>query len=169
MQTSRLRQRLGEPIAWFTFAIPALTAIAGIWTLHLTAAAHATDEVTLPHSRIAQVQESDLTPDIAAAQLHLTAALVAEKETIRLTFTPPMPQSVLTLQLDHPVNADQDVRLTLRPVTRQHITYWTATLPRLAAHDWNATLTDARGTWRLIGRWHKGAPSLALHPAVAAP
>jgi hypothetical protein len=70
----------------------------------------------------------------------------------------------LTLSLQHPVEASQDITLTLQPDQRGG---WRAAHALDVGHAWRVQLSDDAVTWRLLGRLPAGQRGVLLRPSLA--
>ena len=154
-----------EPMVWLMFGIPVLTAIAGFYTLHIAGLAKATDVVNMPVTRMAQVQETDLTADENAARSHLSARLnIADGQWV-ISSAGKLNSESLVLDLQHPIDKSQDMSLELH---RQGNTF-VSLAPVNKSNDWLLQLSDRKKQWRLVGRLHKQADTADLRASVRLP
>jgi hypothetical protein len=160
--------RRWSPELLLVLAIPLAALAGGVATLRLVDGDLSADGVAEGARRTAQVQEAELDPDLAAARARLAAQLqvVRARGEVRVV----LPQAGFAnegLQLDllHSLHAKRDLHARLRP----HGGAWVATLAPDAGSRWRVVLSDPRRRWRLVGTLERGAGSLALHPALAAP
>jgi hypothetical protein len=154
-----------EPIVWLMFGIPLLTVIAGVYTLHIAGQAKATDVVNMPVTRMAQVQQSDLSADEAAARSNMTARLDISGGQWRVTGSDSLGGDALILDLQHPIDKTRDLRLTLQ---KQGSSFVNET-PVDKNNDWLLQLSDSKSSWRLVGRLHKQSDSADLRASVRLP
>ena len=154
-----------EPMLWLVVGLPALVVVASLVTVWLSARSGANDAVADDVRRTAQVQTTELAPDEAAAKLGLTAVLsVQEGNLVLVPVTGSFPrQAALALRLAHPMQAGRDLRLELQPTDIG----WSAPAKVDAGNDWNLTLQDAAGQWRVVGRLQAGQQAARLAPALA--
>lgn len=141
--------------------LPVATLVAGVATLAIIGRG-GLDAVGDPVRRTAQVQQVDLGADAAARRLGLTARLAFEGERFRVA-VPDLEGTVdLRLHLEHPLDAKQDLALTLSPGDGA----WHG--PAFDAKvGWRMALSPVDGAWRLVARWPRGAKAIDLAPAVA--
>ena len=163
--TARTRPPWREPMVWLVAAIPAAAVVASIALLVSAVRSSGTDDaVADPVRRTAQVQQADLSADARAQAQGLTAIVRRQGELLEV-----LPVSgdlgtrdTLVLWLRHPSQARLDQRVTLHAAKHG----WRGSIQADFAHDWNLQLTDARGQWRLQGRWPRGHLASHLRPAV---
>lgn len=154
-----------EPMLWLVFGLPALVVVASLVTVWISARGGANDPVADDVRRTAQIQTTELAPDEAAAQLGLSAVLSIQDDTLMLvpvTGTFPR-QAPLGLRLAHPLQAGRDLRVELKPTELG----WAAASKVDAGNDWNVTLQDGAGQWRIVGRLRAGEHAVRLAPALA--
>ena len=154
-----------EPMLWLVVGLPAAVIVAGIATLVIAVRSGGSDAIPDEVRRTAQVQVADLGADARARELRLSALVRVDDEMLEVLPVSGAlpPQSPLTLRLQHPTEAAEDVELELKPVGRawrvQH------TLDR--SHDWRLELAPADRDWRLRGRLPAGILAARLDPALA--
>lgn len=154
-----------EPMLWLVFGLPALVVVASLVTVWISARGGANDPVADDVRRTAQIQTTELAPDETAAQLGLSAVLSVQDGTLLLvpaTGTFPR-QSPLGLRLAHPLEAGRDLRVELNPTELG----WSVAAKVDDGNDWNATLQDSTGQWRIVGRLRAGEHAVRLAPALA--
>lgn len=154
-----------EPMVWLVFGLPALVVVASLVTVWISARGGANDPVPDDVRRTAQIQTTELAPDEAAAKLGLSAVLSVQDGTLVLvpvTGTFP-PQAPLGLRLAHPMQAGRDLRVELKPSELG----WSAPAGVDDGNDWNVTLQDGAGQWRIVGRLRAGERAVRLAPALA--
>ena len=162
---SRARPGRREPMVWLVFGLPLVVVIASLVTVWISARDGNQDAVPDDVRRTAQIQTTELAPDKAAAKLGLSAVLSVQDGTLLLvaaTGTFPR-EAPLTLRLAHPMKAGRDVRVALQPTALG----WSAPATVDVGNDWNATLQDAAGHWRIVGRLQAGQHAVRLAPALA--
>ena len=155
-----------EPMLWLVFGLPALVVVASLVTVWISARGGANDPVADDARRTAQSQTTELAPDEAAAKLGLSAVLsVQEDDSLLLVpVTGSFPrQASLALRLAHPLEAGRDLRVELKPTELG----WSAPAKVGDGNDWNVTLQDGAGQWRIVGRLRAGEHAVRLAPALA--
>lgn len=163
--TVKTSSALREPIVWLMFGIPLLTVVAGLYTVHVAGRANATDVVNIPVSRMAQVQQSDLSADETAARAGLAANLTIADGRWVISSKSALGNEALTLDLQHPIDKSRDLRLSLRKQGDRFIS--NAVVDK--GNDWLLQLSDSKSTWRLVGRLHRQADSAELRASVRLP
>jgi len=158
------RHPLREPMVWLVIALPLAAVIASIWLVVQSSRGGSVDSVADDVQRTGQIQTTDLGPDERAAELKLGAVLQSEEGMLRVfpaggAFD--RGQS-LRLTLLHPYSEDADQVLTLQP---DKLGWYVGHAPD-PGHDWNVTLADEAGTWRLRGRLARGRHATHLGPAL---
>jgi len=154
-----------EPMVWLMFGIPLLTAVAGFYTLHVAGLAKATDEVNMPVTRVAQIQQSDLSADTLAAKENITARLDVSNGQWTVSSPNPLAGKQLMLDLQHPIDKTQDIQLVLE---RQG-SFFVSKQPVTKNHDWLLQLSDMDSQWRVVGRLHKQSSTADLKASVRLP
>lgn len=150
-----------NPVLLVLIGLPVATLAAGVATLAIIGRG-GLDTVGDPVRRTAQVQQVDLAADAAARRLDLGGRLSLDGAQVRVVVPGLDGGSDLRLQLEHPLDAAQDVALALAPADGA----WQA--PAFDANvGWRVSLAPADGAWRLVARWPRGARSIDLAPAVA--
>lgn len=152
-----------QPLLWLVIALPALSVIDGVSMLFLSD--DPLDAVADPVKRTAQIQEADLSRDLAARRLGLSARVRRNGNAIDLVphATGFERNAPLDLVLRHPVRAAEDRRIALVPARDG----WSAQAATLdATHDWILELAPNDGRWRLVGRWKARSPEAELRPAL---
>jgi hypothetical protein len=155
-----------EPMLWLVVGLPALVVAASLLTVWISARSGANDAVADDVRRTAQIQTTELAPDEAAAKLGLSAVLSVQDSTVVVVpVTGSFPQQgPLSLRFAHPVEAERDILLRLQPIELG----WSAPAKVDAGNDWNVTLQDNGGDWRILGRLPAGQQAVRLAPALAA-
>ena len=161
----KTRSAIKEPMVWLMFGIPMLTAIAGFYTLHLANKANAADVVNMPVTRMAQVQQSDLSADETAARAQLTASLNIADGYWVISSKNTLSNQSLILDLQHPIDKTKDIRLTLH----KQGNYFISNTPVNKNNDWLLQLSDVKKQWRLVGRLHRQANTADLRASVQLP
>lgn len=154
-----------EPMVWLMFGIPVLTAIAGFYTLHIAGLAKATDEVNMPVTRVAQIQEADFTADKFAAKENITAILDVSSGHWIVSNPNNFSGTQLMLDLQHPIDKTLDVRLVLK----KHDNHFVNNTAVPKNNDWLIQLSDMNSQWRVVGRLHKQSNTADLRASVQAP
>jgi len=113
--------------------------------------------------RVAQVQQADLSADLAASRLSLAAALEIDRDTGRVAVTlVPARDGAWVLVLAHPGDARRDRRIALEADGARLV----ANTAPLEAGAWIATLESHDGALRIAGRVDAGASTARLLPRV---
>lgn len=161
--------RSGGVLLWLVVLIPFATVVAGIATVVIATRTGSTDAVIDPVRRTAQVQDSDLRADRAAARLRLSgrASLDPRTGAVRLALAGDGGAAdPLRLTLAHPVRRSEDREFQLVPGGPG---IWLGRLEGVdLAHDWNLLLASPDGTWRLVGRLAAGGDGFELAAALPA-
>ena len=165
MTSMKTTSAIKEPMVWLMFGIPLLTAVAGFYTLYIASLANATDEVNMPVTRIAQVQQSDFTADLAAARLNISAQLDISNGRWVVTSPSHLSNRTLLLELQHPIDKTQDIRLVLDKRGNRFVSNTAVT----KNHDWLLQLSDQHSQWRVVGRLHKQSNTANLRASVLVP
>ena len=155
-----------EPMLWLVFGLPALVVVASLVTVWISARGGANDPVADDVRRTAQIQTTELAPDEAAAKLGLSAVLSVQEDgsLLLVPATGSFPrQAPLALRLAHPLQAGRDLRLELKPTELG----WAVVSKVDDGNDWNVTLQDGAGQWRIVGRLRAGEHAVRLAPALA--
>lgn len=155
-----------EPMLWLVFGLPATSVVAAFILIAAATGPGANDASSDIVRRTSQIQESDLTPDLAARELGLAMHLRVDESVVELRPVGHVPaEAPLQLTLSHPTQAARDVHLALQPVAG----LWRADVRIDASHDWNLRLVAADGAWRIAGRLPRGERSALLAPALSGP
>jgi hypothetical protein len=153
-----------QPLVWLVFSLPALSIVAGLALLWL--ADGPVDAVADPVTRTAQVQDADLSPDLEARRLGLSARVHRVGRVFDVVpgsgdFDRSMQ---LELVLRHPVIASEDRRVALAPSA----TGWSGNIESFDdGHDWLVEIAPTDHRWRLRGRWEARAAGAQVQPALA--
>ncbi len=153
-----------QPLVWLIFALPAMSVVAAFALLWF--AEGPIDAVADPVRNTAQVQDADLTADLQARRMGLSARVRREGSVLDVVptgagFDRAAP---LVLVLRHPVVASLDRRIELAP----SMAGWRGRVGGLDdAHDWVLELTPPGRQWRLRGRWQAHATQAEVGPALA--
>jgi uncharacterized protein len=154
-----------EPMVWLMLGIPVLTAIAGFYTLHIAGLAKATDVVNIPVTRVAQIQDSNLSADMFAAKENIAAKLDVSSGYWVVSSSNNLDDSKLILALQHPVDKTQDIQLVLEKHGNRFINH--SAVPK--NNDWVLQLSDMNSQWRVVGRLHKQDDVANLKASVSLP
>ncbi len=161
----KIGSAIREPMVWLMFGIPILTAIAGLYTLHIAGLANATDVVNMPVTRMAQVQEADFSADEAAARKNLIAHLKIENDHLVIFGITSTTDKFLTLDLQHPIDQSQDLHFQMHRQGNRFVS--PASISK--NNDWLLQLSDPSRQWRLVGRLHRQSNSADLRASVRLP
>jgi len=155
-----------EPLVWLLIALPAMSVVAAFALLFF--AEDTIDSVADPVQHVAQVQVADLSPDLEARRMGLSAEV--ERVGDRIVVVPRARGfdrgTQLELRLHHPVREADDRSVTLVATADG----WSGRIASLdASHDWNLELAPLDRRWRLLGRWSAHANNAALRPSLGPP
>lgn len=153
-----------EPMVWLMLAIPLATIAGGIATIRLVAGP--LDAAPEPVQRRAQIQSTDLAPDLRARTLGLQVTLtrIGERQWQWSTW-PIVDGAAPVLTVLHPNRADLDLRFETGGPNRT-IDFDPGNLP-LDLCEFR--LEDTNQGWRLIGRWDPVASRVAFRSTLAEP
>ncbi len=155
-----------EPMMWLVMGLPAITVIAGVTMVIRYGGPGTADVVNDGVRRTGQIQQTDLSADMAARELGLSAHLRVTEDAVELRgVSGELPLETLQLTLAHPLQAARDMTLQLQPVDGM----WRAAASVDTTHDWNLQLAPASGAWRISGRLHGNEVSALLAPALQRP
>lgn len=149
-------------MVWIVAGLPLAAVCAGIALVALARDPRGVDPGERVR-RVAQVQQADLSADLAASKRALAAVLELDRGSgrIAVAFEPPH-DGAWVLSLAHPADARLDRRIALaRDGTR-----FVATTAPLDAGPRIATLESRDGTLRIAGRVDAGADVARLLPRV---
>jgi hypothetical protein len=153
-------------VAFLVAGLP-LAALGGIAATVYVALRAPADASSGSPTRYAQVQNEDLSPDLAALRLgvHASVAADARRGTIFVRLEPGTLQrpAALVLALRHPTFAASDRLLSLR---RGRDGWHGRTEPWPATQSWQLELTPRAGDWRIGGRLEPSRASATLRPRV---
>lgn len=154
-----------NPMVWLMVGFPLAAVVAGTATLFIAIDAGGSDAIPDAVRRTAQVQTVELGPDERAAERRLSAVFSVQEDAVEVLvatgdFDRTQP---LTLSLQHPIEAAQDIALVLQPNARGG---WSAAHTLDVGHDWRVQLSDATGQWRLLGRLPRDRRGVLLRPAL---
>jgi len=114
---------------------------------------------------MAQVQQSDLGADEAAARANMMARLDISGGQWSITGSDSLGGDALILDLQHPIDKTRDMRLTLKKQGSRFVN----PTPVDKNNDWLLQLSDSKSTWRLVGRLHKQSDTADLRASVRLP
>ncbi len=97
----------------------------------------------------------------SARRLGVRASASIGEGRVRVSLSGPVRDAALRLTLVHPVQAERDARVELRPAGAPG--EYEAALPAGVAAPRRIVLEDPSGVWRLAGAWNGGAAA-ALEP-----
>ena len=154
-----------NPMVWLMVGFPLAAVVAGITTVIIAVRAGGSDAIPDDVRRTAQIQTTELGPDERAAERGLSAVFSVQEDAVDvLVATGDFDRTKpLTLSLQHPVEAAQDIALELQPNDRGG---WSGAHTLDVAHAWRVQLSDASGEWRLLGRLPAGQRGVLLRPAL---
>ena len=154
------------PVMWLVVGLPLASIIAGVGLVITAVNTGGADSVTDKVDRMSQIQTTDLGPDSQAQALKLSAILRIDAGVVEvLPVTGDFKRNVpLRLSLEHPLQAQEDRVLELKPSVRG----WQVEADIDDAHDWRLQLTPADTGWRLKGRLPKQQHATRLAPSVPA-
>lgn len=154
-----------NPMVWLMVGFPLAAVVAGITTVIIAVRAGGSDAIPDEVRRTAQIQTTELGPDERAAERKLSAVFSVQEDAVEvLVATGDFDRAKpLTLSLQHPVEAAQDIALELRPNDHGG---WSAAHTLDVGHAWRVQLSDAGGEWRLLGRLPAGQRGVLLRPAL---
>lgn len=154
------------PIMWLVVGLPLASIVAGVGLVITATSTGGADSVTDKVDRMSQIQTTDLGPDSQAQALKLSAILRIDAGVVEvLPVTGEFRRNVpLRLSLEHPLQAQEDRVLELKPSVRG----WQVEADIDDAHDWRLQLTPADTEWRLKGRLPKQQYATRLAPSVPA-
>lgn len=150
-----------EPMLWLVAALPALGVLAGALIVVAALRAGGTDALSTDVRRTGQIQQENLTPDLAAArdglvgELHVDAAGGLRLD---LSGRESTDDTLLQLRLIHSSESRRDREVVLRRQGGQ----WLGQLDAAADTSWTLRLQPADGRWRLGGRLPAGAAAAPL-------
>jgi hypothetical protein len=149
-------------MVWLVAGLPLATVFAGIALVAIALDPRGVDPGERVR-RVAQVQQSDLAPDLAAARLSLDASLGIDRQTGRIDVAlGSVDDRAWTLTLAHPGDARLDRRIELAGAGGR----LAATTSPLDGGAWIATLESRDGALRIAGRVPAGASTTRLLPRV---
>ena len=166
MSTTTPERAWSQPILWLVLALPAAMVIAGVFMLRAAIGMGSTDATTDRVLKTAQVQTTDLTPDLKARDAGLMARLQLADGYIEVLPTAGefARTEPLTLLLRHPIDTRSDRELKMQPAARG----WRVAYAAATRHDWLLELHPADGRWRLQGRWVRGSGQASLRSSLSA-
>ena len=154
------------PIMWLVIGLPLTSIIAGVGLVITAVNTGGADSVTDKVDRMSQIQTTDLGPDNQAQVLKLSAILRIDAGMVEvLPVTGEFKRNApLRLSLEHPVQAQEDRMLELKPSVHG----WQVEADIDETHDWRLQLTPADTQWRLKGRLPRQQHATRLAPSVPA-
>lgn len=161
------RKTWKEPMVWMIVGIPALTVIAGFYTLYLAIASGPLDSVQASVERVGKGQALHSAADSAASKGHYRGYLILDRQadpwqlTLKTT-----PENLAAKPVDvlfvHANRAERDVRVRLDSGSGR--------LDKaLDFTPQQVVVTDAAGQWRLVGSYDPATANIALTAAIEAP
>jgi len=151
-------------MVWLMLAIPLATIAGGIATIRLVAGP--LDAAPEPVQRRAQIQSTDLAPDLLAHQLGLEVTLTRFGDhTWQWSTWPIALDAAPVLTVLHPNRAELDLHVEPDP-QRQTLVFDPGDLP-LALCEFR--LEDPRLGWRLMGRWDPVTSNVVFRSGLAPP
>jgi hypothetical protein len=154
-------------MVWMIFGIPALTVIAGFYTLYLAISSGPLDSVQASVERVGKGQALHSAADSAASQGHYRGYLVIDRQAQPWQLTlKTAPENLASQPVDvlfvHANLAKRDVRVRLESGSGR--------LDKaLDFSPQQIVVTDAAGRWRLVGSYDADAANIALTAALEAP
>lgn len=154
-------------MVWMIFGIPALTVIAGFYTLYLAISSGPLDSVQASVERVGKGQALHSAADSAASQGHYRGYLVIDRQAKPWQLTlKTAPENLASQPVDvlfvHANLAKRDVRVRLESGSGR--------LDKaLDFSPQQIVVTDAAGRWRLVGSYHADTANIALTAALEAP
>ena len=155
-----------EPIVWLVILLVGASMAGSVQLLRIAYRDGPVDSVADQVQRTGRAQQTDLSPDMRAAAMELSAIMRID---LNGEFLEVLPVSgdfdhnaPLELRLQHPVHASEDQVVALLP----HESGWRVSLALTTDHDWRIQLLPADGTWRLRGRLSQDQHATHLAPAV---
>jgi hypothetical protein len=154
-------------MVWMIFGIPALTVIAGFYTLYLAISSGPLDSVQASVERVGKGQALHSAADSAASQGHYRGYLVIDRQAKPWQLTlKTAPENLASQPVDvlfvHANLAKRDVRVRLESGSGR--------LDKaLDFSPQQIVVTDAAGRWRLVGSYDADAANIALTAALEAP
>jgi hypothetical protein len=160
------RKTWKEPMVWMIVGIPALTVIAGFYTLYLAIASGPLDSVQASVERVGKGQALHSAADSAASKGHYRGYLILDRQAAPWQLTlKTSPDHLASKPVDvlfvHANLAERDVRVSLQSGSGR------LTVP-LDFTPQQIVVTDHAGAWRLVGTYGDSA-NIALTPAIETP
>ncbi|MFV0477239.1 MAG: FixH family protein [Parahaliea sp.] len=135
---------------WFIMFLPACAVVASLWTLFI--AIEGSDDLVVDNYYTDGLAINlQLEKRNFALQNGISAGIQLDGDQILITLSGPVQAQQLTLQVSHPMEADQDFNATLIAASPGH---YRGRLPRIPAERWHWVLDagpDSR--WRLDGKF----------------
>lgn len=160
------RKTWQEPMVWLIVGIPALTVVAGFFTLYLAIASGPLDSVQASVERVGKGQALHSAADTAASQGHYRGYLIIDRQAQPWQLTlKTVPENLSAPPVDvlfvHANLAERDVRVALQSGSGRLSGPLDFTPQQIV-------VTDRAGTWRLVGTYDDSA-NIALTAAIEAP
>ncbi len=158
------RKAWQEPMVWLMAGIPALTVVAGLYTLYVAYHSGPLDMAPAIVQRTGQAQVLESAEDKTATNGNFRAFLFIDKHStpwqLSIKTVPASLASHATqVVFVHPNSAKQDIQVTL-PANATSVNMPSA----LAFKPQQIMLRNAEKTWRLVGSY-EDTPTLLLMPA----
>jgi hypothetical protein len=153
-----------EPWPWILMSGPFIVIVAGFVTLALAVGSSdglVSDDYYKQGLAINRAIERDARARAlgASASLQFDDARMHVRVSLAATVPPP---DALRLVLAHPTRAGEDRAVTLHETSPGA---YEATLDAPRQGNWHVRLSDAQGSWRLVGEWAAREARLDLAPA----
>jgi uncharacterized protein len=146
---------------WILMSGPAAVVIAATYTAVL-AVRGADGLVAEDYYRRGLAINRTLARAESARHLGVRASLVIGEGRVRVALSGPARDAALRLTLVHPVLAERDARIELRPAGAPGA--YEGALPAGLSAPRRIVLEDLSGVWRLAGAWDGSAGAAALEP-----
>jgi uncharacterized protein len=146
---------------WILMSGPAAVVIAGTFTAVL-AVRSADGLVAEDYYRRGLAINRTLARAESARRLGVHASVVIGDARVRVALSGPARDAALRLTLVHPVLAERDARVELRPAGDAGA--YQGALPAGLSAPRKIVLEDVSGVWRLTGNWDGRAGGVALEP-----
>lgn len=154
-------------MVWMIVGIPALTVIAGFYTLYLAIASGPLDSVPASVERVGKGQALHSVADSAASKGHYRGYLILDRQAGPWQLTlKTAPEDLASKPVDvlfvHANRAERDVRVRLESGSGR--------LDKaLDFTPQQVVVTDVAGHWRLVGSYDPASANIALTAAIEAP
>lgn len=161
------RKAWQEPMVWLMAGIPALTVIAGLYTLFIAFHSGPLDVAPASVQRVGQAQTLSSIADQLSTDNNYHGFLVLDKSsqpwTLTLKLVPSrLASNSIQVVFVHPQRADQDIIIQL-PSQQSTI----AMQPVIGFKPQQIVVSDNQNQWRLVGT-DSGQSSITLTPALSA-